>query len=206
MTIKILVADDHPVVRMGVEGVIARSPGFELVGEAVTGDEALRLTEEIRPDVLVLDINMPGLKAVNVVRQIVHRQLPTRVLIMTSYGDPGIVQAMLRAGATGYLLKDEDPSVISEAVRAVASGEIWFSPLLAPAVEPLSQDGRGLSKREVEIISWLIAGLANKEIGARAGIAERTVEYYITQVFRKLHLASRLELAMWAKEHPTIDV
>jgi DNA-binding NarL/FixJ family response regulator len=99
-----LIADDHPIVRMEIEGLMAHYPELELIGEAMTGDEAIRLCVELQPDVLVLDMNIPGLKAVKVVRQLQQCQLPTRVLVMASYSDAGIVKAMLQAGATGYLL------------------------------------------------------------------------------------------------------
>ena len=201
MTIRILVADDHPVVLVGIQGMIGRCSEFELVGEAVNGDEALRLTQELSPDVLVLDINMPGLKAIQVVRQIHQQQLPTRILIMTSYGDLGIVKAMMNAGATGYLLKDEEPSTIIGAVRAVSAGVVWFSPSLRDANRQDNEEGAGenLSEREVMVLQMVAQGLPNKEIARLSGIAERTVEFNITQLFHKLRVTSRVELALWAK-------
>lgn len=204
MTIRILIADDHPVVRIGIQGVIARIADYEVIGEAVTGDEALQFVENQLPDVLILDINMPGLKAVNVVRQIEQKDLPTRVLVMTSFGDAAIVQGMLKAGATGYLLKDEGPTDVVEAIRAVAAGEIWFSPSLRPVVEAMNSAQPGfeeLNEREVEVGQLVTQGLTNKEIARQTGIAERTVEFYITQMFHKLQVASRVEMALWFKEH-----
>ncbi len=138
MTVRVLIADDHPIVRMGIEGLVAHYPELELIGEAITGDEAISLCVELQPDVLVLDINMPGLKAVQVLRQLQQCQLPTRVLVMTSYSDTGIVNAMLQAGATGYLLKDDGPTAIIEAVTAVAAGQVWFSPMLEPILASIN--------------------------------------------------------------------
>ncbi len=204
MSIRIVIADDHPVVRMGIEGLMAHYPELELVGEARTGDEALRLCQEQQPDVLVLDINMPGLKAVQVIRQVQQYELPTRVLIMTSYSDAGIVDAMLQAGANGYLLKDDGPSAIIEAIKCVALGEIWFSanlePVLASIGDPSGKTG-SLTGRENEVLSLVSRGLANKEIAQQIEVSERTVEFHITQSFRKLGISSRVELAVWAKEH-----
>ena len=204
MTVRVLIADDHPIVRMGIEGLMAHYPELELIGKAMTGDEAVRLCVELQPDVLVLDINMPGLKAVQVVRQLQLCQLPTRVLVMTSYSDTGIVNAMVQAGATGYLLKDHGPAAIIEAVTAVAAGQVWFSPTLEPILA--SDNGQpvaieAFTNCENEILQWVTQGLPNKEIAKRVGISERTVEFHITQIYRKLNLTSRVELAVWAKEH-----
>ena len=204
MSVRVLIADDHPIVRMGIEGLMAHYPELELIGEAMTGDEAIRLCVELQPDVLVLDINMPGLKAVQVLRQLQQCQLPTRVLVMTSYSDTGIVNAMLQAGATGYLLKDDGPAAIIEAVTAVAAGQIWFSPMLEPILASNNSQPdliEELTSRENEILKLITQGLPNKEIALQTSISERTVEFHITQIYRKLNLTSRVELAVWAKEH-----
>ncbi len=203
MSISIVIADDHPVVRVGIEGLLIHYPEFEIIGEATTGDEALNLCLEKQPDVLVLDINMPGLKAVQVVSQIRQCQLPTRILIMTSHGDAGIVYAMLQAGAIGYLLKDDGPTAIVEAIRKVASGETWFSKNLESIVESLKDENGtniNITEREKEILLLVSEGLTNKEIAQQLEITERTVESHLTQIFRKSGISSRVELALWAKE------
>ena len=188
--------------------MIAPHPEFQLVGSAVTGDEALALTQKLLPDVLILDINMPGLKAIQVLQRIRELRLPTRVLILTSYSDASIVQAMMKAGATGYLLKDEGPSAILDAVQAVSKGRIWYSPSLREVVDQEDdQEAHGdFSPRETMILNMVAQGLSNKEICLQSGLAERTVEFYITRLFRKIRVNSRVELAIWAKNHFTFGI
>lgn len=201
MKIRILIADDHPVVLVGIKGLVGHCPEFELIGEATDGDKALLMTQELSPDVLMLDINMPGLKTIQILHRIVQQQLPTRVLIMTSYGDFGIVNAMMTAGAKGYLLKDEEPLIIIEAVKAIYDGQVWLSPSIKESIEQYSigEKEECLNKREIMIVKMISQGFPNKEIARQSGIAERTVEFYVTQMFRKIHVTSRVELALWAK-------
>lgn len=207
MIIRVMVADDHPIVRSGIRGELGRQPGFLVVGEALNGDETLRLARELRPDVLLLDVNMPGLKAVKVLRELKREPQTCRVLMLTAYGDPGTVLGMFKAGADGYLLKDEDPELIAEAVRAVHRGELWLSPLLSPEVVAIvrgkggAKVGEKLTAREEEVLHFLVGGSTNKEIAHALDTSERTVEFHVSNILEKLGVKSRLEAAMWAKEH-----
>lgn len=210
MTIRVLIADDHPIVRSGIERELARQQDFEVIGEALNGDDALRLARELEPDVLMLDINMPGLKAIKVLQAVKQELEGCRVLVLTAYGDPGTVLGMFKAGADGYLLKDEDPFLISEAVRSLAKGEVWFSPMLPPDVVALVQTnqavtlGDALTPREQEVLERLVAGSANKEIALSLQTTERTVEFHVSNILHKLGVSSRLEAAMWAREHGVV--
>jgi DNA-binding NarL/FixJ family response regulator len=203
MGIRILVADDHPVVMIGILETLRNYSDFSVVGQAINGDEAIQLPHALSPDVLILDINMPGLKTIQIINQITQQHLSTRVLIMTSYGDLGIVKTIMKAGATGYLLKDEDPLIIIEAVKAVFDGKIWLSPSLSEDLKDNLElkQGNGFSDREIKILQMVTQGLPNKEIAMKCGIAERTVEFYITKLFRSLQVSSRVELALWSKEN-----
>jgi DNA-binding NarL/FixJ family response regulator len=207
MAIHVLIADDHPIVRSGVRTELQRRGGFSVVGEALDGDQALQLTRQLLPDVLLLDINMPGLKAVKVLQALKEQDLPVRVLVLTAYGDLGTVLGMFKAGADGYILKDEDPSVIPEAIRSVFKGEVWFSPSLDPNVITLVRQKQGslvgdtLTAREEQVLQLLVQGSANKEIAFELQTSERTVEFHVTNILEKLGVKSRLEAALWAKEH-----
>ncbi len=202
--IKVLLADDHPIVRSGIRNELALHADIELVGEAMNGDEALRLCKLLKPDVLLLDINMPGLKAVKVVCSLRQEPKPPRVLVLTAYGGLENALEMLRAGARGYLLKDEDPSTITEGIRAVAQGRTWLSAAIAAnIISQVVTEGRTvtedvLSPRELEVLRLLACGYSNTQITETLTIAEGTVKNHITNLLSKLGVHSRTEAAAWA--------
>lgn len=205
--IRVLIADDHPIVRSGVRNELAYYGGFEVVGEALDGDQALRLAQELEPDVLMLDVNMPGMKAIQVLRTLKEASHGIRILVLTAYNDPGTVIGLLKAGADGYLLKDEDPALISEAVRAVSKGETWLSPTIPEEVVAIVRESQGtsigeaLTDRELEVLRFLEEARTNKEIALALQTSERTVEFHVSNILAKLGVKSRLEAALWAKEH-----
>ncbi|MDW8325349.1 MAG: response regulator transcription factor [Anaerolineales bacterium] len=206
--LRVLLADDHPVVRTGLRNELARHPDIEVIGEAVNGDEALHLAETLQPDVLVLDLAMPGLKPVQVIRRLRARPAPPHILVLTAHGDKELVQGMLQAGATGYLLKDEDPAAIVDGVRAVAQGRPWLSPAVAESLagQPVGAEkelvaekqGAPLSVRELAVLRLLASGKTDQEIGRKLGIAERTVRYRLRNIYDKLGVNSRVEAVAWA--------
>lgn len=204
--IRVLIADDHPIVRSGVRGELTYDEEIEVVGEALNGDEALHLAQELQPDLLLLDINMPGMKAVQILQE-VKRLLPAcRVLILTAYGDSGTVLGMLKGGADGYLLKDEDPSVIPEAIRAVVDGQMWVSQTISDQLilltgEETATVGDKLTQREQEVLHLIVEGQTNFEIAQALSLSERTVEFHVSNLLQKLGVRSRVEAAVWAKEH-----
>lgn len=205
--IHVLIADDHPIVRSGVRSELERSGEFDVVGEALDGDQALHLAQELKPDVLMLDVNMPGMKAIQVLHALKEDAEGPRVLVLTAYNDPGTVIGLLKAGADGYLLKDEDPFVIPEAVLAVSKGETWLSPTIPAEVVSMMQEdrdaaiGEKLTEREQEVLRFLEEGRTNKEIAMTLQTSERTVEFHVSNILAKLGVKSRLEAALWAKEH-----
>jgi DNA-binding NarL/FixJ family response regulator len=207
MTIRVIIADDHPIVRSGIRGELARHADFTVVAEALDGDAALRLVQELEPNVLMLDVNMPGLRALKVLLEVKRLPATCRVLVLTAYSDTVTVLGMLKAGADGYLLKDDDPTMIPEAVRAVASGKTWLSPAVAeiarvaPGESLPPEDNYCLTRRERQVLRLLNRGCTNKEISQEMQTTERTVEFHIFNLKQKLGVNSRLEAALWAKEN-----
>lgn len=205
MPIQVVIADDHPIVRSGIRSELARHPDFEVVGEALNGDEALQLTLELNPDVLLLDVNMPGLKAVNVVEELKSRPIPCKVLVLTAYGDTATILGMLKVGVDGYLLKDEDPFIIPEAIRGVLDGKTWLSHTVSEKLVSIAQGkaetigGVELTRREREVLRLLSQGSTNKEIAMYLQTSERTVEFHVGNILDKLGVKCRLEAAVWAK-------
>jgi DNA-binding NarL/FixJ family response regulator len=207
MTIRVIIADDHPVVRRGVKNVLLDVPDIEVIGEAISGDEALEECLRLKPDILLLDINMPGLKAVNVVRSLREGQLALKVVVLTGYRDPENVLGMIQAGAKGYLLKDEEPTVLIDAVRAVHSGKTWVSPTaMEGLIDPVEEEKNRktideLTNRESEVLLLIAQGIDNHLIAEQLSIAEGTVKNHIVSIYEKLGLHSRAEAVTWAWKH-----
>lgn len=196
--IRLLIVDDHPVVRDGLSGIFAAEPGFEVAGEAGDGAQAIRLAEALRPDVILMDLRMPGMDGVSAIAELARRGSPARVLVLTTYDTDRYVLPAIEAGATGYLLKDSPRADLLRAVRAAAAGEAVLSPAVAAkllsqvrapardaaAAEPLSQ-------RELEVLELVAAGTTNREIAARLFISEATVKTHLLHVYRKLGVSDR---------------
>ena len=205
--VRIVIADDHPIVRSGIRAELSRHPDLEVVGEALNGDEALRLAREVRPDVLLLDINMPGLRAIKVLGEVKGEAYTCRVLVLTAYGDTATVLGMIQAGADGYLLKGEESSAIPEAIRAILAGETWLSRSVSRQLvsivrgEKNAKLGAQLTEREKEVLKLLGEGGTNKEIAAVLHTSERTIEFHMSNILEKLGVKSRVEAVLWAKEH-----
>ena len=174
-----------------------------MVGEAGDGVETLAQIEELQPDVTVLDCQLPGMSGVELAAEAERRHLNTRILALSAYRDERYVSGMLQAGAVGYILKDEAPTVIAAAVRAAARGEEWFSPAVAAQVAAWRRGEHparfDLSDRELAVLRLVAEGKTNKEIARALKVTERTVEFHVSNLLRKLGVASRVEAAVWAK-------
>ncbi len=202
--IRVVVADDHPIVRAGITTQLAGASDIEVVRQVANGDDALAAALALKPNVMVLDINMPGLAPMEVLHAL--RQLPTmpQVLILTAHDDIEYVLAMLKAGAKGYLLKDEEPEAITEAVRSVAQGKTWLSAtVMANLVhhstrDLVKEDEPDLSAREIEVLRLLAGGRDNQEIAMILGITERTVRYHLRNIYDKLGVRRRGAAIAWA--------
>jgi DNA-binding NarL/FixJ family response regulator len=210
MPIRILLADDQALFREGLHTLLSIQPDLDIVGEAANGEEALRLAATLRPDVVLMDLQMPVLDGVAATQALKSRQPDVRVIVLTTFDDDEYVFEGLRAGAVGYLLKDTPSDRLVEAIRRTARGESFLEPSIAakvvaefarlsarppadPAVEPLSS-------REIEVLRWIARGASNREIAASLVIAEGTVKNHITNILAKLSAEDRTEAAAKAKD------
>lgn len=201
--IRVILADDHPVVRTGIRNLLSRSTDIEIVGEASSGDEALRLVEELSPDILLLDMEMPGIKGVEVAQRLHNLNSPVKILALSAYDDKQYIQELLESGAAGYLTKEEAPDTIVDAIRGVSQGEQgWVSRRVAAQMSVWmreeDQDSSRLTNREMEVLRLVVEGKTNQGIGLALGISEKTVEKYLEAVFSKLGVTSRVEAAVMA--------
>lgn len=200
--IHVLLADDHPVVRGGIRNLLEMSSEIQVVGEATNGHEAIRMVEELRPDVLLLDMEMPGLSGVEVARQLQSKKAPVRVLALSAYDDPQYIRGLLSSGAAGYLTKDEVPDVIVEAIEGVWRGqEGWLSRRVAARMAVWTRDepdDLGLTARELQVLKAVASGKTNQEVGIALGISDKTVEKHLESIFAKMGVSSRVEAAVVA--------
>lgn len=201
---KVLLVDDHPIVRTGIRNLLERSTEIDVVGEASDGFEALKLVEELSPDVVLLDMEMPGMNGSEVAIRLKQAGSSVKILALSAHEDKQYIQELLTNGASGYLVKDEAPEAIIEAVRGVARGEQgWVSRKIAAKMtvwlnEDSPAEHMGLTPREVQVLKWVVDGKTNQEIGLELGISEKTVEKHLEGVFSKLGVASRVEAAVHA--------
>lgn len=201
--IRVVISDDHPIVRSGIRLALEHAPEIIVVGEASNGHEALRLVEELAPDVLVLDIEMPELSGIEVTRQLQAARHPVQILTISAHDDEQYIIEMLSIGAAGYLTKDEAYSTIVSAVRGVARRESgWLSRRVAARVAERTckqaTSGIQLTEREQEVLRLLVCGKTNQGIARMLFISEKTVEKHLGGMFEKLGVGTRVEAAVWA--------
>ncbi|NUS11616.1 MAG: response regulator transcription factor [Streptomyces sp.] len=216
MAIRVLLADDQPLIRAALVMVIADMPGIEVAGEAGTGAEAVRMTRELRPDVVVMDIRMPGMDGIEATRMIVGDGGPSRVLVLTTFDEDDNVYGALHAGASGFLVKDMAVSEIVAAIRVVAAGEALIAPKVTrrvieqfvgrprSAAGPAAVPGKAMgaiTDRERETLTLIGQGLSNAEISAAMVISPATVKSYVTRLLAKLDARDRAQLVIAAYEN-----
>lgn len=205
----VVVVDDHPLFRKGLAQLLRTVAGFELVGEAASGREGIECVLKVRPDLMLLDLNMKDMSGIDVLRRIKQADLDTRIVMVTVSDCADDLVAALRAGADGYLLKDMEPEDMVVALNTVASGRIVVSGALTHLMAAaLRQDPRpenagaaGLTEQELRILERVAEGLSNKMIARDLDITEGTVKVHVKHILRKLNLRSRVEAAVWAVEH-----
>ncbi|MEO3937547.1 response regulator transcription factor [Dermatophilaceae bacterium Soc4.6] len=201
----VLLVDDHQMVRTGLATLVEAADDLHVVGQAADGRAAVELAAQLTPDVVLMDLSMPVMDGVQATREVLLASPETRVVVLTSFSDRERVTDALAAGAIGYLLKDCEPAELLAAVRSAAAGHVPLDPRIARVLLPTSgapRPGDGLSSREREVLAHVAEGLANKQIGRKLGISERTVKAHLGRVFREIGVADRTSAALWARDHP----
>lgn len=207
--VTVLLVDDHPMVRRGVRGFLETQPDIAVVAEAGSGEDAVRLAGDHAPDVVLMDLVMPGMDGVEATRRITARSPRTRVIVLTSYHDDEHIFPAIRAGALSYVLKSVGPEELADAVRAAAAGDAVLHPQVATRVvaalhgrrDAAPNPFRELSDRELEVLQLIAAGLGNADIAGRLVISEKTVKSHVGNILAKLHLADRTQAAVYAWRH-----
>ena len=205
--IKVLISDDQAIVRKGIRALLATESNIEVVGEAENGEEAVSRAEELRPDVILMDLVMPKVDGIEAIRRITNQQPEARILVLTSFATDDKVFPAIKAGALGYLLKDSSPEELVQAIEHVCRGEPSLHPTIARRVlqelsrpqeikEPRTPEP--LTQRELEVLQLVAHGLSNQQIADRLTISEATVRTHVSNILSKLHLASRIQAALYA--------
>ena len=202
-TIRVLLVDDHPVVRSGIRGLLEKVMDIEVVGEASTGEETLQIIKEANPDVLLLDMELPDIQGAQLAQRIQQLYPKVKILVLSAHDDSAYVRELLELGVSGYLMKEEAPEAIVNAVRGVAQGQQgWVSRSIAAQMASWMQIGKPgnikLTAREQEVLRLIVQGKTNRAIALELKISEKTVEKYIQAIFAKLDVASRVEAAVYA--------
>lgn len=206
--IRILIVDDHPVVRMGLRGMLTGQPEFEIVGEAEDGLRALEVIDDASPDVVLTDLRMPNLDGVGIIQHLAGQPNAPRVLVLTTYDDDADILRAIEAGACGYLLKDAPRDQLFAAIRAASRGETWLAPHIAGRLvrQMATPDLAALSDREVEVLRLASRGSSNKEIAASLYLSEATIKSHLIRIYRKLDVADRTAAVTVALQRGLIDL
>ena len=220
MPIRILIADDHQLLREGIRNFLSLEPDFEIIGEASNGEEAVTKAEALKPDVMLLDINMPKANGIEVASRLKERCPEVRILALTIHDDQNYMMNMIQSGAAGYLLKDVEPSMMVQAIRRVAAGESYVEPSLTkklfqgitnreeqkPPPTPGMMEGDRLSAREIEVLRLIGKGMSNAEIARELYLSEKTVKNHLTNIFRKIDVTDRTQAVLFAIKHKIVNV
>jgi two-component system, NarL family, nitrate/nitrite response regulator NarL len=200
--IRLIIADDHAIFRDGLRRLLATQPDFQVIGEASDGKEAISLAQSMKPDVLLLDLAMPRVPGMEVLRELSRQETPVRTILLTAAIQPFAVTSALQLGARGIVLKASPPEMLLKSIRSVHEGQFWVGsePVSSWAKPGQSTSGFGLTSREVEIISAIKKGSSNREIAGQLAISEETVKRHLSNIYGKLGVSSRLELAVLASE------
>jgi NarL family two-component system response regulator LiaR len=208
--IRVLIADDHPIVQQGLSALLTPRYSMAVVGQAQDGAEAVEKARALHPDVILMDLVMPGKSGLDAIIEIKQAQPEARILVLTSFGEEDQVSSAIKAGALGYLLKNSSPDELLHAIREVAQGNLFLpqdvalklrQDLQQPKSEPATTS---LTERELEVLKWVARGWSNKQIAAKLVISEVTARYHISNILDKLHLDNRTQLAVYATQHSLI--
>jgi DNA-binding NarL/FixJ family response regulator len=207
--IRVLIVDDHPIICKGIRDLLNPAVGITVAGEAHTGEEALQKIEQLKPDVILLDMKLPDMNGVDVIKKAYKMGSNARILGLSSYNDREFISQLLTYGASGYLLKDEVPEEIVQAVRGVAHGEVgWVSRKVAALLSQIllkeQEGGTDLTARELDVLNLVVEGKTNNQIGIALGISVKTVEKHLHAIFRKMGVVSRVEAAIMAVQESLV--
>jgi len=223
MSIRILIADDHALLRQGIKNVLSLEADLEVIGEAADGEEAVRKASELVPDIILLDINMPRGNGLEVTKKLSVAQPDVKCVVLTIHDDENYVFEVIKAGAVGYLLKDVEPSMLIKAIRAIAEGESFIYPTLArklfsevnrreaerrhESVDMLRRrKEERLTYREVEVLQLVAKGLSNQEMAQRLFLSEKTVKNHLTNIFRKINVTDRTQAVLYAIKQKIVSL
>ncbi len=202
-TIRVLIVDDHPVVRRGLRCLLAEEEDIEVVGEASNGKEALEQVGKVHPNVILMDLVMPEMDGIEAIRRISALDTEAKILVMTSFAADGKVFPSIKAGALGYLLKDSDPEDLVRAIHQVYHGELTLHPMIArKVIQELNQpteQGKSQTEREIEILQLIAQGRENQEIASLLKLSDATVRAHVSNILHKLHLANRVQATLYAQ-------
>ncbi|WP_371363006.1 Transcriptional regulatory protein DegU [Sporomusa rhizae] len=220
MPIRIVIADDHALLRQGIKNVLSLEPDFDVIGEAADGAEAIYKVDNLKPDILLLDVNMPRLNGLEVTKQLKQASAPVKVIILTMHDDESYVLEVIKSGAVGYLLKDIEPGMLVKAIRIVFAGQSFIYPTLAqrlfgelsrqeekrlevPQMLERRKEER-LTYREVEVLQLIGQGMSNQEIAKKLYLSEKTVKNHLTNIFRKINVVDRTQAVLYAIKHKIV--
>lgn len=209
--IKVLIADDHSLVRQGIKQILELEEDIVVVAQAPNGEEAVKLAVEYSPDVILMDINMPGMNGVQAIKEIKQKNLSSRIIVLTIHEDREYLFKTINMGAEGYVLKDSDSDVLIEAIRSVSKGQNYIQPNMTRELvkefnrvtlnEKDRENGTGLTSRELEVLGLIAEGMLNKEIATKLCISEKTVKNHVSNIFKKLKVGDRTQAAIYAFKH-----
>ena len=209
--ISVLIADDHSLIRQGLKQILELEKDMIVIAQASNGSEAVQLARECKPDVILMDINMPGTNGLQAIKEIKQEKLESRVIVLTIHEDREYLFKTLQMGAEGYVLKDAEPSVLIEAIRNVNAGQSYIQPNMTMELvkefnrvtmhEKEKHDENNLTTREIEVLELIAEGMINKEIAKKLYISEKTVKNHVSNIFRKLNVSDRTQAAIYAFKH-----
>lgn len=209
--INLLIADDHSMMRQGLKQILELEKDITVTAQASNGNEAVRLAKEFKPDIILMDINMPGTNGLQAIKEIKQEKLPSKVIVLTIHEDREYLFKTLQMGAEGYVLKDAEPAVLIEAIRNVYNGQSYIQPNMTKELvkefnrvtlhEKEKNDENNLTSREIEVLELIAEGMINKEIAKQLYISEKTVKNHVSNIFKKLDVSDRTQAAIYAFKH-----
>lgn len=213
MAVKIMIADDHSMIREGLKNLLELDGDIQVIAEAVDGEDCLEKLQLVKPDVLLLDINMPKKNGLEVLKSLKSRRSKLKVLVLTVHNETEYLMKAVDIGVNGYVLKDSESAELKKAIFAVADGETYIQPSLIPALNAkmieTNKDAekiKSLTKRELDVLKLLAVGMFNKEVGKRLEISERTVKNHVSNIFKKLGVTDRTQAAVFAIRNNLVQI